>query len=116
MNSIIEKDTYTPYFASQITIVAIFYALFVFCGLMLTKHGYLGFWDAMLNVKGASLISAAVISYLFVVSRVGILVKVIIDNEDWSKKDKATRLLEVCLIMLAAFVTPFYTFGIITTN
>ncbi len=113
MNSIIEKDTYTPYFASQITVVAIFYALFVFCGLMLTKQDYLGFWDAMLNAKGVSLISVAVISYLFVISRVGMLFKVIRGNKDWPKKDKAIRLLEVCLIMLAAFVTPFYS---LTTN
>ncbi|HEJ9414935.1 TPA: hypothetical protein SMM66_003608 [Proteus mirabilis] len=116
MNSTIEKDTYTPYFASQITVVAIFYALFVFCGLILTKQGYLGFWDAILNVKGVSLISIAVISYFFVISRVGMLIKVIRDNKDWSKKDKAIRLLEVFLIILAVFVTPFYSFGAITTN
>ncbi len=117
MDSIIEKDTYTPYFASQITVVAIFYALFVFCGLMLTKQGYSGLWDAMLSVKGVSLISVAVISYLFVISRVGMLFKVITSNENYSKIEKAIRLLEVCLIMLAVIVTPFYSLGeLIATN
>ncbi|EKT58474.1 hypothetical protein [Providencia sneebia] len=117
MDSIIEKDTYTPYFASQIAVIAVFYALFVFCGLMLVKLGYSGFWDAMLSAKGASLIFVAVISYLFVISRVGMLFKVITGNKDYSKKEKAIRLLEVCLIMLAVIVTPFYSLGeLIATN
>ncbi|MEQ4925018.1 hypothetical protein [Proteus hauseri] len=107
MRSTIEKDVYTPYFASQIAVLAVFYALIVFCAIMLANQS----GDDVQSIKGFSLIIVAVLSYLFVINRVGILVTIILNSKSFSKKDKVIRTLELCLIILAVFITPFYTFA-----
>lgn len=108
VSSIIEKDTYTPYFASQIAIVAVLYTLMFVCSLLLSRMTGVNMWDKLSSIKGGGLVFVGSVSYLYILSRMVMLVKVIRSHIHFSRIEKLIRFFEVFLIALALLLTPIY--------
>lgn len=107
MESIVEKDTYTPYFASQIAILAVLYFLIVILATLATKVVSAP-KDIFSSPLGIFLLALGVMAYLLAGSRIGMLFKVIKQNKGFTSVERCIRRVELCLVLPALFITPLY--------
>ncbi len=105
MSSTISKDIFTPYLASQLTIVAILQLLAFISVSQISHPPRWEFISDLLNFKDVLLIVVAFISYGFVSERVTTMVGVITKNDNFSVFKKALRLTELLLIVVSLFIT-----------
>lgn len=107
MDSIIEKDTYTPYFASQIAVLAVLFSLLIFIAVTLTKL-FPDVEESFQNIIGLTLLAAWVISYCLIASRLAMLFKAVKQHTGFSRWEKIIRWIELLLISLALFLISIF--------
>ncbi|HEE8948390.1 hypothetical protein AB7W46_08960 [Providencia rettgeri] len=107
MDSIIEKDTYTPYFASQIAVLAVLFSLLIFIAVTLTKL-FPDVEESFQNIIGLTLLAAWVISYCLIASRLAMLFKAVKQHKGFSRWEKIIRWIELLLISLALFLISIF--------
>lgn len=105
MSSTISKDIFTPYLASQLTIIAILQLLAFISASQISHPPRWEFISDLLNFKDISLILIAFLSYGFVFERVSTMMGVIAKNDNFSVFKKVLRMTELFLIVLSLFIT-----------